>query len=131
MSKCNLKRQHRRLGGFCEPNDQVHQLVDMFAPRAGSGTGNRPRLKTSGCLCAASQPAADGGGGMAAGAWRDYHGSVHAQLPFVHSNTNGVASPMELWRWQWCWWVLPQRGAQRGLEFRASSRCVCVGLRSL
>jgi hypothetical protein len=35
---------------------------------------------------------------MAAGAWRDYHGSIHARLPFVHSCTADAAVQEDLQR---------------------------------
>jgi hypothetical protein len=35
---------------------------------------------------------------MAAGAWRDYHGSIHARLPFVHSCTAAAAVHEDLRR---------------------------------
>jgi hypothetical protein len=87
------------LGGFCEQhkhtNDQVHRLVDMFAARAGpeaeaeTGPDSNPvaayerhRIRLR----------------MAAGAWRDYHESIHARLPFIHSSTDNAATQMELRR---------------------------------
>jgi hypothetical protein len=35
---------------------------------------------------------------MAAGAWRDYHESIHARLPFVHSCTADAAVQEDLRR---------------------------------
>jgi hypothetical protein len=37
------------LGGLCEPNDQLHRLVDMFAARAGPGAEaeTRPDSKSA------------------------------------------------------------------------------------
>jgi hypothetical protein len=35
---------------------------------------------------------------MAAGAWRDDHGSIHARLPFVHSCTADAAAQEDLRR---------------------------------
>jgi hypothetical protein len=32
---------------------------------------------------------------LAAGAWRDYHGPIHARLPFVHSCTPTDAAVQE------------------------------------
>jgi hypothetical protein len=33
---------------------------------------------------------------MAAGAWHDYHESIHARPPFVHSSTDDAAIQIEL-----------------------------------
>jgi hypothetical protein len=87
------------LGGFCEHSDRVHRLVNMFA--AGAGPGNQ-RSGDGGRAGLDSKPAAAYERHrirlrMAAGAWRDYHGSIHAPLPFVHaSSTDYAAIQIEL-----------------------------------
>ncbi len=45
-------------------------------------------------VCKLLHPAAD----AAAGAWRNYHGSIYARLPFVHSCTADAAVQEDLWR---------------------------------
>jgi hypothetical protein len=60
-------------------------LAAKAGPGAETGTGLDNQQIRSG-FRGQPHPAADGGGGMAAGARRDYHEPIHTRLPFVHAH---------------------------------------------
>ena len=81
------------LSGFCEHNNQVHKLVDMFATRAGPEAEAETGLDSKSVVayerhCIRLR--------MVAGAWYDYHESIHVRLRFFHSSTNDAAIQEEL-----------------------------------
>jgi hypothetical protein len=74
------------VGAFCEHNDQVHSLVDASSlpSKAGPGAETETGLDNKSAVVFEKHRIRLR---MAAGAWRDYHESIHARLPFVHPCT--------------------------------------------
>jgi hypothetical protein len=78
------------VGAFCEHNDQVHSPLNLLAAKAGPGAETETGLGNKSAVAFEKQRIRLLR--MAAGAWRDYRGSIHARLPFVHSEAR-EASP--------------------------------------
>ena len=83
------------VGAFCEHNDQVHSLVNLLAAKAGPGAETETGLDNKSAVAFEKHRIRLR---MAAGAWRDYHESIHARLPFVHSYTADAAVQEDLRR---------------------------------
>jgi len=83
------------VGAFCEHNDQVHSLVNLLAAKAGPGAETETGLDNKSAVAFEKHRIRLR---MAAGAWRDYHESIHARLPFVHSCTADAAVQEDLRR---------------------------------
>jgi hypothetical protein len=77
------------VGAFCEHNDQV------LTAKAGPGAETETGLDTKSAVAVETHRIRLR---MAAGAWRDYHGSIHARLPFVRSCTADAAVQDDLRR---------------------------------
>jgi hypothetical protein len=66
------------VGAFCEHNDQVHSLVDLLAAKAGPVAETETSLDNKSAVAFEKHRIRLR---MAAGAWRDYHGPIHARHP--------------------------------------------------
>jgi hypothetical protein len=61
------------VGAFCEHNDQVHSLANLLAAKAGPGAEPETGLDNKSAVAFEKHRIRLR---MAAGAWRDYHGSI-------------------------------------------------------
>jgi hypothetical protein len=69
--------------------------VDLLAAKAGPGAQTETGLDNKSAVAFEKHRIRLR---MAAGAWRDYHGSIHERLPFAHSCTTDAAVQEDLRR---------------------------------
>jgi hypothetical protein len=70
-----------------------HSLVNLLAAKTGAGAETETGLDNKSAVAFEKHRIRLR---MAAGAWRDYHESIHAHLPFVHSCTADAAVQEDL-----------------------------------
>jgi hypothetical protein len=66
------------VGAFCEHNDQAHSLVNPLATKAGPGAETETGLDNKSAVAFEKRRIRLR---VVVGAWRNYHGHIHARLP--------------------------------------------------